>query len=133
MTIYYKRGFKYQLAQTYVHQLGFVIPNNITTSFIDAAPDGLMVIREGYAWDGPSGPAIDTKNFMRSSLVHDALYQLMRDGFLDKRFRDKADLELKKICLADGMCKIRAWWVYKAVRGFAGCCITHKKEVEAAP
>ena len=49
------------------------------------------------AGDGPSGPAIDTKNFMRASLVHDALYQLMRLGTLDKSRRQYADRLLQTI------------------------------------
>jgi hypothetical protein len=28
-------------------------------------------ILEEYCWDGASGPAIDTQNFMRGSLLHD--------------------------------------------------------------
>ncbi len=31
----------------------------------------------------PNGPTIETKTFMRASLVHDALYQLMREEHLE--------------------------------------------------
>lgn len=77
-----------------------------------------LIIKEGYAWDGPSGPSIDTKNFMRSSLVHDALYQLMREGVIPESYRKKADQEMRKISLEDGMRKFRAWYTYIAVRLF---------------
>jgi len=40
--------------------------------------DGQFEFSKGYAWDGPSGSTVDTLNFMRGSLVHDALYQLIR-------------------------------------------------------
>jgi len=74
-----------------------------------------------YAWDGPSGPTIDTENFMRGSLVHDALYQLIKEGYLDKKvWRLYADKILRKICLEDGMSKFRAWYVYHSVRWFGG-------------
>jgi len=57
---------------------------------------------------------------MRGSLVHDALYQLMREEQLDKtHWRRSADEELVRICREDGMGRIRAWWVLNAVRWFA--------------
>lgn len=76
-----------------------------------------LIVKAGYAWDGPSGPTIDTLNFMRGSLVHDALYQLMRLGHLDKNtYRIFADRELQRICNEDGMWRIRAQFVYWGVR-----------------
>ena len=77
---------------------------------------GELLIKEGYSLDGPSGPAIDTKNFMQGSLVHDALYQLIREGHIDPSNKEKADIILRDICRADGMSRIRAWWVYRGVR-----------------
>ena len=80
--------------------------------------DGELRIFAGYVWDGPSGPTIDTPDFMRASLVHDALYQLIRLGFVDDDQRICADKLMRKQCLKDGMSRIRAWWVYWAVRRF---------------
>ena len=51
--------------------------------FIALATDGTITIKVGYAWDGPSGPAFDSPKYMRGSLVHDALYQLLRAKILD--------------------------------------------------
>ena len=118
--IFYKDGYKYQLYHTYQIQTALRPEVSIETEYIALATDGLLSIKEGYAWDGPSGPAIDTKTFMRGSLVHDALYQLMRERHLDhNKFRALADEELRRICLEDGMWVVRAWWVYKSVRFFA--------------
>ncbi len=72
-----------------------------------------------YAWDGPSGPTIDTKTFMRGSLFHDALCQLTGEGLLDKKYRKYADQLLRQHCLEDGMSKFRAWYVYMAVRAYS--------------
>jgi len=114
--IKYKGGYKYQLVES-VSLLTCIKPGeDILTKYIDLYYDGHMIIREGYCWDGPSGPTIDTKNFMRGSLVHDALYQLMRESKLLRSRRKDADLLLKQICLEDGMSRLRAWWVYKGVR-----------------
>jgi hypothetical protein len=119
--IHYRSGYKYQLKKT-VTVSTKIRPDEekVIGRFVKLGTDGLLEIVDGYAWDGPSGPTIDTKNFMRGSLVHDALYQLMREGELDKaKWRRAADEELVRICREDGMTRLRAWWVLKAVRWFA--------------
>ena len=56
---------------------------------------------------------------MRGSLVHDALYQLMREDHLDHtKYRAAADQLLHDICMEDGMPAVRAWWVYEGVSRF---------------
>jgi len=92
---------------------------SVKTNFIQLTAKGKLTIKRGYAWDGPSGPTIDTKTFMRGSLVHDALYQLMRLKRLDyKKHRRQADDLLKRHCLLDGMSRFRAWYVHKFVCWF---------------
>ena len=75
-------------------------------------------IKKGYCWDGPSGPTIDTDNFMRGSLFHDAWYQVMREYEFYRQFRDDADKLLRAMCLFDGMSSWRAAWVYWGVKTF---------------
>ena len=84
--------------------------------YISLDPSGELVIYAGFAWDGPSGPTFDTKSFMRGSLVHDALYRLIRNRKIDPEWRKYADDLLYQICLEDGMWKWRASYVYQAVR-----------------
>jgi hypothetical protein len=118
--IAYRGGYKYQLQRTYVVSVPIRPAEAIRTAFIALDVTGELAIKEGYAWDGPSGPTIDTLNFMRGSLVHDALYQLMREKHLDHRVHRKAaDQALRDMCLEDGMWRLRAWPVYWAVRWFA--------------
>ena len=131
--IYYKSGYKYQLERNYVHKLPFGFQHHILVPFIDANKNGELVIRKGYAWDGPSGPTFDTKDFMRGSLVHDAGYQLIRERYIDDDYRRQFDEELRRICLEDGMIRIRAWWVYQAVRLFGGPACHVPKKTETAP
>lgn len=130
--IKYKSGYKYQLVENISFNLlmGFSDPDRpqIRTRYVDLSPSGALLIVGGYAWDGPSGPTIDSKNFMRGSLVHDALYQLMRSGHLDPdKYRDSADKLLREICRHDGMSAFRAWYVYRACRLFA------KKQASGRP
>lgn len=119
MHITYKkrRSYKYTLLEQVQYQTGIQATH---THDVVAIDDGLLTIKPGYAWDGPSGPAFDTGNFLRGSLVHDALYQLMREGVIPQAQREKADQILYDICRADGMSKLRAKWVFWAVRKFAG-------------
>jgi len=76
--IAYKGGYKYQLKEDYVTETRITPPTPIQTEYIALTSQGRISIKRGYAWDGPSGPTIDTLNFMRGSIVHDALYQLIR-------------------------------------------------------
>jgi len=133
--IKYRSGYKYQLVEEYVIDISIAPENNIYTDFIELDVDGKLVIKRGYAWDGPSGPTIDTLNFMRGSLVHDALYQLMRNGLIGQKLRDKADEELKRICLEDGMTRLRAWLVHRGVRLGGGPAASPEslKEIHKAP
>ena len=115
--IAYKSGYKYQLKSDSVTSIGITPDAAIDTEYIKLTLAGVLTVKEGYAWDGPSGPTIDTLNFMRSSLVHDALYQLMRERMLDHdKCREPADRLLQKICIEDGMSRLRAWIVYHGVR-----------------
>jgi hypothetical protein len=104
----------------YVMQIDIKPEQDIALKFLSLSYTGVLTIKKYYAWDGPSGPTIDTRNFMRGSLVHDALYQLMRLSILDyKVHRKRADEILKEICLEDGMSSFRAWYVYQALHLFA--------------
>lgn len=118
--IAYNGGYKYQLKETYTFEkTGIIPPTAIATEYISLDPDGNLTVAKGYAWDGPSGPTIDSKNFMRGALAHDALYQLMREGRLNNgTYRDDADRLLQRLCQEDGMWALRAWWVYHGVRIF---------------
>ena len=103
---------------------GFSAGNN----FIGLSPEGILTIKRGYAWDGPSGPTIDTKCVMRGSLIHDALYQLIREGLLPQSCKEVADIALKRAIIEDvektttgflfTFGKFRAWYFYRGVLRF---------------
>ena len=111
--------YKYQLMQDYTYKTSIVLQNDVgVPDFVTLKKDGTLEIYKGYAWDGPSGPTIDTKDFMRGSLVHDALYQLISEEKIERKYKEYADKLLHDICVEDGMSKFRAWYVYWAVRLF---------------
>ena len=125
------KKYKYQLMDDYIIQIDIKPDGDIDFKFLSLSGDGTLTIRKSYAWDGPSGPTRDTLNFMRGSLVHDALYQLMRLSALDyKIHRKRADEILKEHCLEDGMSTFRAWYVYQAVHLFAEGSARPRQEPE---
>lgn len=131
--IYYRkrRNYKYFLSETYNIKTYIYPKCDIDTEYCAFRSDGSLRVFSGYGWDGPSGPTVDTKSFMRGSLVHDVLYQLMREGHLPRASRGAADKLLKQMCIEDGMSKFRAAYVYASVRVFAGGFV--KSDVIEAP
>lgn len=132
--IKYREGFKYQLAEDYKTKLN-LIGYTIDIQFIKLTSIGVLLIRSGYAWDGPSGPTIDTKDSMRGSLEHDVLYQLMRMKLLPQEVREYADDRLEYVCEEDGMGRFRAnLWNFGVDRFAAGAADPESlKEIITAP
>ena len=127
-SIIYKSGYKYKLEAQYDDVIPLRPASDIKTDFVVLLKNGYLAIHKGFAWDGPSGPAIDTASFLRGSMIHDLLYSLMRSGHLPTTFKDQADVLLRRMCIEDGMNPIRAWWVYAAVKTFAGRATTPEGE-----
>lgn len=129
LVIKYREGYKYQLAEEYVRSTGLIgVKKVLSTPFMDLWPDGRLVLKKGYSWDGASGPTWDTRNCLEPSLVHDALYQLMAEGLLaEDYYRLPADKLLEDMLKESGM----AWWRrklwFRAVR-VAGRSV--KKEIK---
>lgn len=118
-------AWKYRLRAPYEHQTALHPTAMLTVgdSWVVLFPSGLLCLRAGYTWDGASGPTIDTKNWFRASLVHDGLYQLMRENLISKDHRRYADDLMRQILRTDGMNPIRAYYSWLAVRWFGGYCL----------
>lgn len=116
--IRYRSGYKHILNETYT-VITPIRPASVTQvdDWVILEPSGRLTIKKGYAWDGASG-AFDTKTIMRGSLVHDALYQLMREEKLPLYWIDQVNELLHTICIEDGMNWLRAWYVLRAVKMF---------------
>ena len=131
----YTSGYKYQLYERESFQTAIKPPEFLETKWLRLSSSGLLIVRAGYAWDGPSGPTWDTKNSMRGSLFHDAIYQLIRQRMLDPRWRKVADEELGRFLKEDDM-----WWPRRALwvrelKKFGGSAADpkNKKIVHTAP
>lgn len=109
-----KWKYKYQLIDNFSIKLPFKSSKVIDINWVNFS-GYILIIRKGYCWDGATC-AIDTNDFMIASLVHDALYQLIRAGKLDMCYRIHADSEMKRLCLKAGMSRFRAFYTHSLVR-----------------
>lgn len=91
----------------------FYNPNEYVCVF----PTGDISIRFGYSWDGATC-TLNTKDLIEPSLIHDALYQCLREG-ADKSLKKIADLVFYDALLRNGVNKFVAWVMYQAVSNFA--------------
>lgn len=102
--ILYKSGYKYQLDADYRIKTAIKPDEDVKGDYIDLDLTGNLTIKRGYAWDGTSGPVIDTDENLRASLVHDAFYQLMRNRKLKSTVHKvPADKLFRNMCKQDGV------------------------------
>ena len=140
--LYYKEGIKYFVTRKYKIKLDIIPYAPICLSFTteDVNGDvvhipiatmdmeGNTVIYPRYAWDGASGPTWDTLSTMIASLVHDLIYQFIRLGLIDPKYKTYADEMLKVIGIEDGMWKFRAGYYQLAVSLLADGCTKPSSE-----
>jgi len=124
------KRWKYQTLTEMVYETGWHLPRRQSVAtgmgWVHLTSDGRLTIQRGYCWDGASGPTLDTASTMRASLVHDALYQLLREGQLPRWYRYKADHCLGRIMLREYRGEWPKWhaarvdfWVW-ALQRFGG-------------
>ena len=112
--LFYCEGYKYQARCDMIYFTGICPREDIVTDLIVLRADGWMWVGKYFAWDGASGPAIDTASNMRGSHAHDALAALMRMGKLPMVFRYQANDVIRRLMIDDGAFRIRAD-LYRAV------------------
>ena len=116
--IRYRSGYRYQLQADYSVFIG-LLGYKIRTDFITLTESGWLTIRKGYAWDGATGLPSTPRSLMRASLVHDAMYQLIRNGLFDRR--DVADELFFEFAQEDGFmaAPLALWIVERFGAGYA--------------
>jgi len=115
--ILYRDGYKIQVCHDYTFKIPDEFPQDqhYEGDFL-ILHNSMCTALIGYASDGPSGPALDTKDFIRGAVEHDILYQLIRLCIYSPRLRDAADRHLIKVCKEDGMPWWRRQYVYLGLR-----------------
>lgn len=147
MILKYKDGYKYQLVEEFNLNLqGFFDDDFFSLVLGDYIRiyNSILFVAKGYAWDGGTG-AVDTKLLMIPTLVHDVLYQLMRNDKLPQTYREKADKLLKDMYIESArkhgswiqkkLAVVRAQYIYLAVRiaGKKFSTSDNKKKILTAP
>lgn len=150
VNVYYRTGYRHQLAEDYELKAGIfpTIPGG--NDYVQLSKDGHLTIRKGYAWDGASGPAINTPSFVRPSLVHDAYCQLWNMGLITDAGRAAADRLLGDMLRADlliianrspwhtrwflkSLAVVRPVWVRAAVSWYSGVAKQTPEQLLTAP
>jgi len=116
-----QKYYPYRLKEEWVEQTelkGLELAFPADSPYVTLSSGGFLTLKPGYLWDGPSGIAIDTADFMRGSAVHDGLYQLEKKWGV--KIRKQADKEMLRIIKEDGMGWIRRTYCWLGVRVFGG-------------
>ena len=150
----YRGGYKYVTHERFtclVHVGGLGLPGGVEHRVVAnewltlrLLGDGwaLLTVRAGYAWDGTTGPSVDTRSMMIPSLAHDALYQLIAEGLLKPAdaWVAVADANFKRLYLKmvsrRGLRwyeRLRARWSYWAVDHFGHARPEDARPVLSAP
>ena len=115
---YSKYKYKFKVEENFSIELPFKIPDFVHS--YASLKDGILSVKRGYAWDGASGPIINTRDTLVASLVHDVLYQAMRLNLIksSKDNRKIADKNFFEILKMNGVNSIRRKVWYFAVKLF---------------
>lgn len=124
-------GWKYRLDERVAVRVDVIKPLSIfkIDDYAYIKYDQLVLL-EGFMWDGPSGPTIDTPGWMLASAAHDAFYRILKTksdeeivflkflgaSLTRKQLRKYADDLMYELLIENGVCKLRAQYTWAAVR-----------------
>lgn len=124
--IKYSTGYSHRLEESWEFQTGIIGCAARIDSHDGGPPwlylrqNGLMFFREGYSWNGCSGPTIDKPEAaaVPAGMVHDGGYQLFDAGKIGPDIREQFDNLFYRLLLQGGMWRWRALLWRRAVRKF---------------
>lgn len=122
----YKSGYRYVSQEAVLVDVGAELHAPLNSPFASIAAEKLCVMSK-YAWDGASFTPFlwlgTPTAWLTPSLVHDALYQLIREGLLDRQYRAAADRLFREMLLAREVWPVVAWVAYWSVRVFGNFAV----------
>lgn len=108
--------YKFQLLQNFQYQTGILGYDGYDPDgFVSINPDGLLMFKIYYAWDG-STFSPDVKSNFLAALLHDGCFQLLRNCIIPLSELPAVDRLYYTTCLAEGMNKIIANLYYAGIR-----------------
>ena len=78
---------EYQVVKLFAIQTPIFPEEPIVTDFYILHKDGLLELKVGYVWNGGDWPAVNTRNMIYGSVIHDPFCQMLRAGQLDWQWR----------------------------------------------
>jgi hypothetical protein len=115
---FYHRKYRYKTLSEYKDYFAALSGVSFVHRYVSCT-NGILKIEENYAWDGATGVIFDSYYLMKASLIHDALYQMMREGLLDrKKYRKVADKIFYSVMKDSKVNPIRRRLLYIGVRLF---------------
>ena len=120
----FRGKYKYLVRTPIVVFVG--IRYNVHTEWFSLTRDGFLTIKQGYRWDGCTG-MIDTSTNMLAGLVHDCLYQMMRESYLPFKLREKVDRVFQSLLEDCGSWYLTQKIAYWVVRNFGAKHATPKE------
>ena len=122
----YKSGYRYVSQEAVVVDVGAELHVPLQAPLASIAAETLCVMSR-YAWDGASFTPFKwfgtPKPWLTPSLVHDALYQLIREGLMDRSYRAAADRLFRTMLIERGVWRWMAWVAYWSVRVFGNFAV----------
>lgn len=115
--IKYTKGYKYLLEEDALFYTGIILEEDFITKRVIHYKNGWMLIKEGFGWDGCSGPTYDDDTNMRGGLCHDGFYYLHRRGF-PLKYRPIGDEKLRTLMIEDHAWRFRADYYKWSVQEF---------------
>ena len=101
----------YQIKTSY-DALTIIRGHDIDIAFCSLDPSGLLLLKDGFYWNGPSG-GVDTLKTAMPSAVHDCFCELIHLGYLPKECRPAVDENYQRDLEAWGVVtlkrKIHKW------------------------
>lgn len=126
---YSKVQYKYYLEETIEVQTSLrTAQSAIVPGYIFLGVDGKMIIYSRYAWDGITN-GVNFKSNRIPGLVHDATYQLIREGLIDLSLKAQSDKDLRDMMIAEGSWEFVANFFYFCVSKFGNAFATKKKKI----
>lgn len=114
--IAYVKADKFILGRDEFFSLPFKPKETIRTSYCTFYDNGDLHIKRGFLWSA-NFPAINTENTKPASLLHDCIYNLIKDGFLPREpYREHGDRLLYDVLIECNVLQYRAFAWYKAVQ-----------------
>lgn len=127
--IKYKHGFKFYLAEDFSLRIDDLPDANVLGMYKLQMAHQTLTICKGYMWD----KGFRDKRFIRAQLVQEAMYQLIRLGYLPYEWRSKINTIYYGLMVEDGVPKPVAWMLKKWADVFGNVASNKSRKVLFAP